>query len=67
MASELLGDGGRALMLSAAHDHLGASDPVGWGSEAQERAKRYVAGLLDRVERKNGRQFCSSLSTLETG
>src|SRR5215207_6288893 len=31
------------------------------GSEARERAKRYLAGLLDRVERKNGWQLAEHL------
>jgi len=31
MTSELLGDGGRALPLPAAYNHLGASDPISWG------------------------------------
>src|SRR5215204_4188378 len=30
-------------------------------SEARERAKRYLAGLLDRVERKNGWQLAEHL------
>ncbi len=30
-------------------------------SEARERAKRYVAGLLDRIERKNGWQLAEHL------
>lgn len=34
-------------------------------SEVRERAKRYVAGLLDRVERKNGWQLAERLG--ETG
>lgn len=34
-------------------------------SEARERAKRYLAGLLDRVERKNGWQLAEHLG--ETG
>jgi len=31
------------------------------GSEARERSKRYVTGLLDRVERKNGWQVAEHL------
>ena len=34
-------------------------------SETRERAKRYLAGLLDRVERKNGWQLAEYLG--ETG
>src|SRR5215213_3495730 len=30
-------------------------------SEARERAKRYLAGLLERVERKNGWQLAEAL------
>src|SRR5215208_6960951 len=30
-------------------------------AEARERAKRYLAGLLDRVERKNGWQLAEHL------
>ena len=29
-------------------------------AEARERAKRYLAGLLDRVERKNGWQLADT-------
>jgi hypothetical protein len=40
--------------LDALHDRVGHRFRR---SEARERAKRYLAGLLDRVERKNGWQL----------
>ena len=34
--------------------------------EVRERARRYLAGLLARVERKNGWQLAEALARLET-
>ena len=44
--------------LDALHDRVGHRFRR---SEARERAKRYLAGLLDRVERKNGWQLAEHL------
>src|SRR5262249_403584 len=63
-AAAAVGDGGLGAMARCADAWAEVHARIGRRfarSEARERAGRYLAGLLDRVERKNGWQLAEAM------